>query len=114
MHSVSILLMVILLSFAIEKPRAQDEICANNCMTAFNRCQGMCGSTMDECLPCITGFSNCDAGCRKKRVLASRLAAGFITEKEDDNLPAFSLKKAVHDKEKRKWKTLFLGTKRRA
>lgn len=112
MHSVSILLMVLILSFAILRSGADYAACANNCYSTYRQCVGIC-KVQADCFSCSNSWRNCDAGCRKKRELAANLGAG-VYSKKDEKLSEFSLKKAASEKQKRMWNLLFYRRKRTA
>ena len=112
MHSVSILLMVLILSFAILRSGADYAACANNCYSTYRQCVGIC-KVQADCFSCSNSWRNCDAGCRKKRELAANLGAG-VYSKKDEKLSEFSLKKAASEKQKRMWNLLFYSRKRTA
>ncbi|CAH3043165.1 unnamed protein product [Pocillopora meandrina] len=112
MHSVSILLMVLILSFAIQRSGADYAACANDCYSTYRQCVGICKVPAD-CFSCSNSWRNCDAGCRKKRELAANLGAG-VYSKKDEKLSEFSLKKAASEKQKRMWNLLFYRRKRTA
>ena len=112
MHSVSILLMVLILSFAILRSGADYAACANNCYSTYRQCVGIC-KVQADCFSCSNSWRNCDAGCRKKRELAANLGTG-VYSKKDEKLSEFSLKKATSEKQKRMWNLLFYRRKRTA
>lgn len=112
MHSVSILLMVLILSFAILRSGADYAACANNCYSTYRQCVGIC-KVQADCFSCSNSWRNCDAGCRKKRELAANLGTG-VYSKKDEKLSEFSLKKAASEKQKRMWNLLFYRRKRTA
>ncbi|PFX30709.1 hypothetical protein AWC38_SpisGene4452 [Stylophora pistillata] len=75
MHSVSMLLVAFILSFAIERSGADYEYCANACYSTYKQCEGIC-DMLEDCFSCASNWNNCVAVCRKKRELAADLGAG--------------------------------------